>query len=128
LAADVAAVLFESAYSAEAAIVNYYPMGATLAGHTDKSEENMLQALISVSLGQEAIFLIGGPTKATPPVALRLRSGDVVVLSGEARANYHAVPRIVATEDSPWVDGSTDENVLAYLKRHRVNVSIRQVH
>jgi len=119
---------------AEAAIVNYYPLGATLAGHTDRSERNMEKPLFSVSLGQDAIFLIGGPTKATRPLAVRLRSGDIVVLSGQARASYHAVPRIVSTHDAnPWTDtmapetNDHDQTVAAYLKRHRINISLRQV-
>lgn len=49
LAAYVASVLdFPDQYSAEAAIVNFYPMGTTLAGHTDHSEPNMDAPLFSI--------------------------------------------------------------------------------
>lgn len=34
-------------YSAEAAIVNFYPVGSTLAGHTDHSEKNLDAPLFS---------------------------------------------------------------------------------
>lgn len=34
-------------YSAEAAIVNFYPLGTTLAGHTDHSEKNLNAPLFS---------------------------------------------------------------------------------
>lgn len=34
-------------YSAEAAIVNFYPLGTTLAGHTDHSEKNLDAPLFS---------------------------------------------------------------------------------
>ena len=50
---------------------------------------------MSVSLGQSCVFLLGGKTKETEPTAMLLRSGDVVILSGEARRCYHGVPRIV---------------------------------
>ena len=38
-------------FRAEAAIVNYYPMDATLSGHTDHSEHNLDAPLLSISLG-----------------------------------------------------------------------------
>ncbi|KAL3874108.1 hypothetical protein ACJMK2_037168 [Sinanodonta woodiana] len=85
-------------FQAEAAIVNYYHMDSTLAAHTDHSEMNHQAPLISISLGQDAIFLIGGQTKATKPTALFLHSGDICVMSGAARLAYHAVPRIWPAE------------------------------
>lgn len=38
---------FPGEYSAEAAIVNFYPLGSTLAGHTDHSEKNLSAPLFS---------------------------------------------------------------------------------
>ena len=84
-----------SDYKPEAAIVNFYPMDSTLSGHTDHSEDNMAAPLISVSFGQSGVFLIGGRTKETEPVPVFLHSGDVLVMSGESRYCYHAVPKIV---------------------------------
>lgn len=43
-----AQVLGLGAYSAEAAIVNFYPLGTTLAGHTDHSEKNLDAPLFSI--------------------------------------------------------------------------------
>lgn len=42
-----AEVLGFGRYSAEAAIVNFYPLGTTLAGHTDHSEKNLNAPLFS---------------------------------------------------------------------------------
>lgn len=39
---------FSQPFSAEAAIVNFYPMGTTLAGHTDHSEQNLDAPLFSI--------------------------------------------------------------------------------
>ena len=39
------------------------------------------------------MFLIGGTTRDITPLALLLHSGDVLVMSGESRLSYHAVPR-----------------------------------
>lgn len=47
LSAYIAAILDFGKYSAEAAIVNFYPIGTTLAGHTDHSERNLDAPLFS---------------------------------------------------------------------------------
>lgn len=57
----------------QAAIVNYYPIGTTLAGHTDHSEINLEAPLFSFSFGQTAIFLLGGKTKEQKPAAMFLK-------------------------------------------------------
>ena len=51
------------------------------------------------SFGQSCIFLIGGPTKETEPVPLFLHSGDICLMTGEARLSYHAVPRIYPSDN-----------------------------
>ncbi|XP_036339718.1 nucleic acid dioxygenase ALKBH1 isoform X2 [Rhagoletis pomonella] len=76
--------------------------GTTLSAHTDHSEPNRTAPLFSISFGQTAIFLIGGKTKEVTPLAIYLRSGDVLVMSGESRLFYHAVPRVMKARDEPW--------------------------
>ncbi|RUS86083.1 hypothetical protein EGW08_006176 [Elysia chlorotica] len=85
-------------YCAEAAIVNFYHLDSTLAGHTDHSEKDFRAPLFSISFGQTAIFLLGGQTKSIEPLALYLRSGDICVMSGPSRLAFHAIPRIL----QPW--------------------------
>ena len=93
---DVHIIMFiASSFCAEAGIVNYYHMDSTLSGHTDHSEKDLSQPLLSISFGQSAIFLIGGPTKQVRPKALLLNSGDIVIMSGESRLAYHGVPKIL---------------------------------
>ncbi|XP_017082012.1 nucleic acid dioxygenase ALKBH1 [Drosophila eugracilis] len=87
-----------SDFKPEAAIVNYYPVGSTLSGHVDHSEPNKTAPLFSFSFGQTAIFLIGGTTLEEKPTAIYLQSGDVMIMSGESRLCYHAVPRIIKTQ------------------------------
>ncbi|KAM7349787.1 alpha-ketoglutarate-dependent dioxygenase AlkB isoform 2-T2 [Cochliomyia hominivorax] len=89
-------------YKAQAAIVNYYPIGTTLAGHTDHSEQNLEAPLFSFSFGQTAIFLIGGETREEKPSALFLESGDVLVMSQQSRLCYHAVPRVMKSRQETW--------------------------
>ncbi|XP_055709870.1 nucleic acid dioxygenase ALKBH1 [Phlebotomus papatasi] len=143
-------ILGFSDFRAQAAIVNFYPQGSTLAGHTDHSEVNLEAPLFSISFGQEAIFLIGGPSKDDPATPLRLHSGDVVVMSRESRLCYHAVPKILQGCEASWNAEMAHPEVLKnplidqdlcekctqgdfwqpfdqYLSDCRINLNIRQV-
>lgn len=41
------------------------------------------------SLGCKAVFLLGGSTRDEPPLAMFVRSGDVVLMAGSARQCFH---------------------------------------
>ena len=56
-----------------------------MSGHQDHSEENLDAPLISISFGNPGVFLIGGKTKDAKPTAIAIKSGDVLVMSGESR-------------------------------------------
>lgn len=45
--------------------------------------------LVLSSLGCKAIFLLGGKSREDMPIAMFLRSGDVVLMAGEARECFH---------------------------------------
>ena len=60
LAAEVMSAMGRRGYRAEAAIVNYFPTSAIPSPHTDHSERDLSQPLVSVSLGLSAVFLLGG--------------------------------------------------------------------
>lgn len=85
-------------YRAEAGIINYYHLNSTLSAHQDRSEYNMKAPLISLSFGNPAIFIIGDETKDSKPYALLIKSGDIIIMTNESRAAYHAVPRILKEE------------------------------
>ncbi|XP_030569192.1 nucleic acid dioxygenase ALKBH1 isoform X1 [Drosophila novamexicana] len=91
-------------YIPQAGIINYYPIGTCLSGHTDHSELNHEAPLFSYSFGQTAIFLIGHNTLEEQPSALFLRSGDVLIMSRESRLCYHAIPRVMKSQKEPWND------------------------
>ena len=52
-------------------------------------EPDLAQPIVSVSLGCDGVFLLGGRTLDEEPTALLLRSGDVVVMTASARLHYH---------------------------------------
>lgn len=67
-----------------------------MTGHLDDAELDQISPIFSFSFGLSSIFLIGGPTKAERPVAIRLDSGDLLVMSGESRKAYHGIPRVIS--------------------------------
>ena len=79
----------------EAAIINLYSHGSLMGGHRDDAEPCQDVPIVSISLGLDCVYLLGGETKATPPVAMRLRSGDVIVQGGLSRGYVHGVPRVL---------------------------------
>ena len=117
-----------------AALVNFYPLSSSMLAHVDDAELTHTPPIVSISLGQSAVFLMGGRTKTTAPTAVMLHSGDVVVMSGESRRCYHGVPRIVAgrvwEEGGEGLEGVEEgevRRVREYLSEHRINLNVRQV-
>ncbi|CAK7336163.1 unnamed protein product [Dovyalis caffra] len=119
-------------FQPEGAIVNYFASGDTLGGHLDDMEADWSKPIVSMSLGCKAIFLLGGKSKDDPPLAMFLRSGDVVLMAGEARECFHGVPRIFADKENAEIttleSRFCDENdFLEYIRTSRININIRQV-
>ena len=78
----------------EACLINRYDADSRLGLHVDQDEADFSAPVVSVSLGDRALFRIGGPTRKHPTRSLRLSSGDVVVLEGDSRLWFHGVDRI----------------------------------
>ena len=79
----------------EACLVNCYFGSGKMGLHQDKDEVDFAAPVLSVSLGDTAIFRVGGRARKDPTRSLELKSGDVVVLDGEDRLAYHGVDRIL---------------------------------
>ena len=114
-------------YCPDTALVNYYREGDTLGGHKDDAEQHDTQPIVSLSLGCDGVFLIGGHSKEDSPTALLVHSGDALVLSGDARQCYHGVPRILPGQCSIQPVDSDALEVTACMQDMRVNISIRQI-
>ncbi|KAL2652244.1 hypothetical protein R1flu_020372 [Riccia fluitans] len=135
LAARLAVPAMEgSEFKAEAAIVNYYGADDMLGGHVDDMEADWSKPIVSISLGCKAIFLLGGQTRDEPPIAMFLRSGDVVLMSGPARKCFHGIPRIFVEDDTSDLpdfsgfDRDASQPVSRYIRESRININIRQVY
>lgn len=75
-------------------LINWYGDGATMGLHQDRDEGDFDWPVVSISLGDEALFRMGNDTRGGPTESVWLRSGDVVVMGGPARLKYHGVDRI----------------------------------
>ena len=78
----------------EACLINWYREGNKMGAHIDNDEREARAPIVSVSLGDPALFRIGGPIRGGSTKGLKLFSGDVVVMSGESRFCYHSVSKI----------------------------------
>ncbi len=96
-------------------LVNLYRAGARMSLHQDKDEEALSAPVVSVSLGDEAVFRIGGVQKGGPTKSVRLASGDVVMFGGSARLMHHGIDRILPGTSTLIPDGG------------RINLTLRRV-
>jgi alkylated DNA repair protein alkB family protein 1 len=110
-------------FNPSASIVNYYTTKSIMGGHRDDLEDPdaMDKPIVSMSLGLPGIFVLGGPTKDEyedditnneteikhnakntvlphPVRAILLRPGDVLIMGGASRLNYHCMARVLPHE------------------------------
>ena len=99
----------------ECCLVNVYAPDARMGLHRDSDEATFAAPVVSLSLGDTAVFRVGGQERRGPTTSLRLHSGDVVVLGGTARLAYHGIDRVLGGS-SRLVPGGG-----------RINVTLRRV-
>jgi DNA oxidative demethylase len=99
----------------EACLVNLYREGAKMGLHRDEDEEEFAAPVVSVSLGDTAIFRIGGLERGGKTETLKLSSGDVVVMSGPSRLRYHGIDRVLGGSSTLVPGGG------------RINLTLRRV-
>lgn len=78
----------------ECCLVNFYRPDAKMGLHQDLDEKDTSAAVVGVSLGDTALFRIGGDVRGGKTVSVTLASGDVVAFGGTARLAYHGIDRI----------------------------------
>jgi len=79
----------------DACLVNLYRHEAKMGLHQDKDEADLSAPVLSVSLGDTAVFRIG-PAEGGRTQSLKLASGDVCALTGPARLARHGIDRLLA--------------------------------
>lgn len=96
-------------------LVNLYRDGAKMGLHQDKDEAATEAPVLSVSLGDDALFRIGGTARRGPTKAIWLNSGDVLIFGGPARLAYHGIDRVAAGTSTKVPGGG------------RLNLTLRRV-
>jgi alkylated DNA repair protein (DNA oxidative demethylase) len=99
----------------EACLVNFYGADARLGLHQDQDEQELGAPVVSLSLGDTALFRVGGLKRSDPTQSVRLSSGDAVVLGGAGRLAYHGVDRIMPGTSTLLPEGG------------RINLTLRRV-
>jgi DNA oxidative demethylase len=99
----------------EACLVNFYGPGARMGLHQDRDEDDFSVPVVSLSLGDTALFRIGGARRGEPTTSFRLASGDAMSFGGPARLAYHGVDRILAGSSTLLPEGG------------RINLTMRRV-
>jgi alkylated DNA repair protein (DNA oxidative demethylase) len=99
----------------EACLINYYERNARMGLHQDRDEDELSQPVVSLSLGDTALFRVGGATRGAPTRSFRLASGDAMILGGAARLAFHGVDRILAGSSTLLAEGG------------RINLTMRRV-
>lgn len=88
----------------DACLVNLYDPGARMGLHQDRDEADLTAPVLSVSLGDAAVFRIA-PAEGGRSRAIRLASGDVCMLSGPARLARHGIDRVLGGSSGLLPDG-----------------------
>jgi alkylated DNA repair protein (DNA oxidative demethylase) len=99
----------------EACLVNHYTGNARMGLHQDADEHDFNAPVISISLGDSAVFRIGGTSRRDRTRSFRLHSGDVLVMGSTARMRFHGIDRIVAGSSALLSGGG------------RLNLTLRRV-
>lgn len=99
----------------DACLINFYESSARMGLHQDKDEEELDAPVVSLSLGDTALFRYGGLERKDPTRSIRLKSGDAIVFGGPARLVYHGIDRLIP--------GSSD----LLPQAGRLNLTLRKV-
>lgn len=109
------AALAPGAPPPEACLINLYDAAARMGLHQDRDEAEFSAPVVSLSLGDTALFRFGGVARGGPTRSFRLGSGDAMTLGGPARLAFHGVDRIYAGSSTLLAEGG------------RINLTMRRV-
>ena len=91
---EIWSALVGSTRMPDCCLVNYYDADARMGLHQDRDEADFSWPVLSISLGDDALFRMGNQTRGGKTESVWLSSGDLVVMGGDARLTYHGVDRI----------------------------------
>jgi alkylated DNA repair protein (DNA oxidative demethylase) len=104
----------------EACLVNFYAPEARMGPHQDRDEADFSAPILSVSLGADCRFRLGGVKRSDSSRVFALSSGDVLTLGGPARLRFHGVDRLLP-ELAPKLSSPL------FAAGGRINLTLRRV-
>lgn len=104
----------------QACLVNIYNAEARMGLHQDRDEKDFDAPILSVSLGADCLFRLGGAKRSERTRSFVLSSGDVLTLGGPARLRFHGVDRLL-----PGFSPRFASPLLA--NGERINLTLRRV-
>src|SRR5271165_1258474 len=99
----------------EACLINLYDANARMGLHQDRDEQELAAPVISLSLGDTALFRLGGRERGDRTRSLKLQSGDAIAFGGPARLAFHGIDRITPGSSTLLTGGG------------RINLTLRRV-
>ncbi|NNE81390.1 MAG: alpha-ketoglutarate-dependent dioxygenase AlkB, partial [Silicimonas sp.] len=77
----------------DSCLINYYGEDSRMGLHQDRDETDLSWPVVSISLGDDALFRVGQTTRGGATKSHWLQSGDVAVLAGQTRLAFHGIDR-----------------------------------
>jgi len=123
---DLWHTLTGAAQPADSCLINLYTGTARMGLHRDADEDEVVAdaPILNISLGDTAVFRLGGPSRRDPTRSFRVSSGTVMVFGGAARSVFHGVDRILAGSSTVLADGGMDRAGVA--AEGRLNLTLRR--
>jgi DNA oxidative demethylase len=103
----------------EACLVNFYQGGAKMGLHQDKDEEDFSAPVVSISLGDTALFRFGGTERGGKTSTVKLASGDVLVMGGNSRLCFHGIDRVYSGTSTLLKEGGRINLTMRRVTKHR---------
>lgn len=93
-------------FQIDTVLMNWYPAEyGKLGKHQDNTEKDLKSPIITISLGDDCLFNVGSTDYSDKGVDITLKSGDVLVMSGQSRLAYHEVKALIPGNNRLMRDG-----------------------
>ena len=104
-------------------LINLYKnIDSRLGLHQDKNENDFSIPVLTISLGSSCKFNYGKTKEAKLLKNVNLKTGSIVILSGDSRLDYHSVSKILRTEKNIL----HNENPNIFPRNSRLSITLRR--
>ena len=97
--------------SPDCCLINHYDSKSKMGLHVDNDEKDFSYPVLSISIGNSALFRFGGLKRSDKTRSIKLNNGDVLMMSGQARLIYHGI-------DKTYLSNQFD---------NRINLTLRKI-